>query len=90
MPSPKNGIGPGESLTIRFHRWNGEFADLTQALNDKSQFRIVEHVQGLYKGGSVWAVSGQTEPVPLPGTLTLVAGALAIVAVRPRLFRDLR
>jgi hypothetical protein len=82
-PSPRNGIGPGERLTIRFYYKQGDFSDLTALLNDPDQFRIAEHVQCLPNDASIWTVSGGESPVPLPGTAVLLASG-AVLAARPR------
>ncbi len=68
-PSPKNGINPGETLTIRFDYNGMEFSDLLKGLSDPQQFRIAQHVQGLPKDASVWTVS---QAIPLPAPILLL------------------
>jgi hypothetical protein len=75
-PSSKNGIDPGESLTLRFDYCGIDYDDLMIALSDPQQFRIVEHVQGLPGGASIWTRSTPIHEVPLPSTLVLMGVGL--------------
>jgi len=74
-PSSHNGINPGEYLAIRFDYSEIDFDDLMLALSDPLQFRIVEHVQGLPSGNSVWTMNASHQ-VPLPSTLLLMSAGL--------------
>ncbi len=76
-PASKNGIGQGESLTIRFNYMNINFNDLQEALSNPTAFRIAQHVQCLPNNKSIWTVT----PLPLPSTMTLlVSGLLAVTS----------
>jgi hypothetical protein len=86
-PTMPNGVNPGEVLLIRLKLRNGNtYADAIQDLEDGS-LRIAIHVQGFTSSGSESFVNApvQTEPIPEPGTLSLVAaGTLALTIARRR------
>lgn len=66
-PQPTWGINPGESLTLTFDLGAATFEQIASALRDPSRFRIVEKIQGLPGGQSVWGVT------PTPGSMFLLA-----------------
>ena len=76
-PSPMNGVGPGETLGVRFTIESGDsFQDVIDALNSGA-LRVGIHVQGLPSGGSESFID---HPVPEPEALALfgvAAGALS-------------
>jgi hypothetical protein len=81
-PSPHNGIGPDESLTIRFELGSSHAA-LVQALSTSpTEFRIIQHVQGLQPNDeSIWTMN---QPIPAPGSVALALGMLGLAARRRR------
>jgi len=82
-PAPKNGIKPGEYLTIRFDYNDIDFDDLITGLSDPLKFRMAQHIQGLSKcDASIWTVN---TPVPLPSTLVLLAAGLPLFLRRKML-----
>jgi hypothetical protein len=81
----KNGINPGEWLTIVWSLLSGaSYADVISALNlggDQSgSLRIGTHVQGFANGGSESFVNGTPAPVPVPAAGVLLIGALGGLA----------
>lgn len=80
-PPPHNGMGPGESVTVRFSL-AGSFQSLIEALStDPPGFRMVQHVQALPGGASVWTVN---QPVPGAGTGAALLTAGLVIARRRR------
>lgn len=86
-PTMHNGVNPGEVLLIRLKLRSGHtFADAIQDLESGS-LRIAIHVQGYTSCGSESFVNApvQPDPIPEPGTLSLVgAGMLAMTIARRR------
>ena len=81
-PVEPNGVNPGETLTVTFNLASGQtFANAITALNSGA-LRVGIHVQGFASGGSESFVNGGV--IPEPGTLALVAGGLASLAVARR------
>ncbi|MBX3322090.1 MAG: hypothetical protein KF757_03770 [Phycisphaeraceae bacterium] len=78
-PAPQKGIGPGESLTVRFDLV-GTFADVVSALqpNASDGFRIAQHVISVNNDFSVWTIN-----TPTPGSAA-VLGLGGLVAMRRR------
>lgn len=77
-----NGVGPGDTLTIRF-TLAGTFAAFTTAWgNDPGAFRIGMHVQRLGEGGA--ASVGAVTVVPSPSGAIALAAAGGLMMVRRR------
>ncbi len=77
-----NGVGPGDTLTIRFNLLTGTFTDFFNAWKDQaSLFRIAAHVQRLGDGGafSVGAVA-----IPSPAGAVVLAGVGGLLMIRRR------
>jgi hypothetical protein len=80
-PSPHNGLGPGDSVTVRFDLADS-YQTLVQSLSvTPTAFRIVQHVQGLSDDASIWTVN---QPIPAPGAGVVVLGGIAFMAGRRR------
>lgn len=84
----KNGVNPGESLTILFDIASGTFADIIDDMTDgdetSASLRVGTHVISLASGGSEGT---QSVVIPEPGTLALLAvgcTGLALAPVRRR------
>ncbi len=74
-PQKKNGVGPGESVTIRF---TASFADVLEAL-ENGELRVGLHAPGFRNHGNKSFVN-DVHGLPEPGLLALLAlgaGALA-------------
>jgi len=86
----KDGIDPGESLTVRFDLADAGIGDVLDALrSDPLGFRIAAHVQGLPCGESVWAVNvPRAVPIPTASAMGLVG--LGVMALRRRRSPDSR
>lgn len=86
----KNGVNPGEWLTIVWSLLSGAtYADVLAALNlggdQPGSLRIGVHVQGFGNGGSESFVNGTPAPVPVPAAGILLIGALGgLAAMRGR------
>lgn len=78
-PGPANGVGVGETLTVRFDLL-GSFADVIDALrpNNADGFRIAQHAQS-FGPSSLWTVN-----TPAPGAACLLGLAGALIARRRR------
>ncbi|WP_413873780.1 VPLPA-CTERM sorting domain-containing protein [Albidovulum sp.] len=85
----KNGVNPGEWLTIVWSLVTGKtYGDVLAALNlggDQSgSLRIGIHVQGFGNGGSESFVNGTPAPVPVPAAGVLLMGGLAAMGLMRR------
>lgn len=81
----KDGIDPGESLTLQFDYAGIDFQQLVAALSgDTPEFRIAEHIQGLPGGSSVWGKNGEHRVVPLPSAAAMGFAGLGLVTLRRR------
>lgn len=80
-PRPLNGIGIGETLTLRFGLSGITFNELLDGLGDPLAFRIAQHVQRVgVTEDSVWTVNDPfVRTVPLPSGAT--AGLLGLGVV---------
>ncbi len=83
-PAPKNGVGPGESLGIRFDINTGVFDDVVQDMVDKD-LRIGMHVIGFENGFSEGYVNNGV--VPVPGAVLLAALGIGAVAIQRQRLR---
>lgn len=79
-PKPRNGVGPGEEVTIVFTLADGtSFADLIAAM-EAGSVRVGLHAPPFGDHGNksfVTGGDGPSIPTPEPGTLALLACALA-------------
>jgi hypothetical protein len=74
-PAPKNGVNPGETLSITLSLLAGlDFDDVLAALTN-GLLRVGLHVQGIGETGGSESVIN-TPPVPLPPALPLLLAAL--------------
>ncbi|NQU70342.1 MAG: PEP-CTERM sorting domain-containing protein [Rhodospirillales bacterium] len=86
-PSPKNGVNPGESVTLSFASLN--FQALTDALNS-GLLRVGIHVQNFANGGSEsFITTGGDDPstpqIDEPGSLLIFgAGIMGVAVLRRR------
>lgn len=83
----KDGIDPGESLTLQFDYAGIDYQSLIGALTgSEPAFRIVQHVQGLPGGSSVWNRNGgdRNAVVPLPSAAGMALAAAALGGLRRR------
>lgn len=81
-PVAPNGVHPGEWVGITLNLQAGSsFGDVIAALNDES-LRVGLHAQAFADGGSESFVNGPGPgtPVPEPGTLLLLGGAISGLA----------
>jgi len=85
-PKPRHGVGPGEELTVVFSLVEGtSFSDLIAAM-EAGAVRVGLHAPPFGNHGNKSFVTGARVPVPTPepGTLALLAVALAAAVVRSR------
>jgi hypothetical protein len=76
-PAVQNGLGPGESVSVRFDL-SGSVGGVVQAIAE-GDMRLVQHVQAIGGGQSVWSVS-----IPAPGASVGLLGSAAVMMRRRR------
>ncbi|HPS54719.1 MAG TPA: hypothetical protein PLP05_03895 [Sedimentisphaerales bacterium] len=75
-PSPKNGLGLGETLSIVFKC--GDFEDIISGI-ENGELRIGLHVISFGDGGSESFVNKTPPAVPVPGAIALAFVGIAVV-----------
>jgi hypothetical protein len=83
-PAPQNGIGPGESLTVRFDL-GGAYTSLVQGFeNNPPELRIAQHIRAFGdQETSLWTLNeALNESIPAPGAAVIGLLALAGVGYR--------